>query len=57
MKKKLTMLLSLFFIGIGFLTAQTQVRGTVVDDAGEVVVGASILIKGTDARDRDRYRW
>jgi TonB-linked SusC/RagA family outer membrane protein len=47
MKKKLTMLLSLFFIGIGFLTAQTQVRGTVVDDAGEVVVGASILIKGT----------
>src|SRR5690554_1794715 len=47
MKKKLTMFLTLFFMGIGVLTAQTQVRGTVVDDAGEPVIGATILIKGT----------
>ena len=47
MKKKLTMFLSLFFIGIGFLTAQTQVRGTVVDEEGEPAVGATIQIKGT----------
>ena len=47
MKKKLTMFLSLFFIGIGFLTAQTQVRGTVVDEEGEPAIGATIQIKGT----------
>ncbi|MDR0418102.1 MAG: carboxypeptidase-like regulatory domain-containing protein, partial [Puniceicoccales bacterium] len=27
--------------------AQTQVRGTVVDEAGEPVIGATIQIKGT----------
>lgn len=47
MKKKLTMFLALFFIGIGFLAAQTQVRGTVVDEAGESVIGATVFIKGT----------
>ncbi len=47
MKKKLTMFLTLFFMGIGVLTAQTQVRGTVVDDAGESIIGATIQIQGT----------
>ncbi|MGI6048621.1 MAG: SusC/RagA family TonB-linked outer membrane protein [Petrimonas sp.] len=47
MKRKLCMLLSLFFIGIGIITAQTQVRGTVVDEEGEPVIGATIQIKGT----------
>ena len=47
MKRKLTMFLSLFFLGIGIITAQTQVRGTVVDDTGEPVIGATIQIKGT----------
>ena len=47
MKKKLTMFLALFFVGIGIITAQTQVRGTVVDEAGEPVIGATIQIKGT----------
>lgn len=46
MKRKLTMFLALFFIGIGFTVAQTQVRGTVVDEAGEPVIGATIQIKG-----------
>jgi len=46
MKKKLTMFLALFFIGIGFLAAQTQVRGTVVDDNGEPAIGATIQVKG-----------
>jgi TonB-linked outer membrane protein, SusC/RagA family/TonB-dependent outer membrane receptor, SusC/RagA subfamily, signature region len=41
------MFLTLFFIGIGIVTAQTQVRGTVVDDAGEPVIGATIQVKGT----------
>ena len=47
MKRKLTMFLALFFIGIGIVTAQTQVRGTVVDESGQPVIGATIQIKGT----------
>jgi len=47
MKRKLMMFLALFFMGIGVITAQTQVRGTVVDDAGEPVIGATIQIQGT----------
>ncbi|MBF6627251.1 MAG: TonB-dependent receptor [Proteiniphilum sp.] len=47
MKRKLTMFLSLFFLGMGILTAQTQIRGTVVDVAGEPVIGATIQIVGT----------
>ena len=47
MKRKLTMFLSLFFLGIGIITAQTQVRGVVLDEAGETVIGATIQVKGT----------
>ncbi|MDD4606689.1 MAG: SusC/RagA family TonB-linked outer membrane protein, partial [Dysgonamonadaceae bacterium] len=47
MKKKLMLFLSLLFISIGIATAQTQVRGVVVDETGEPVVGATIQIKGT----------
>ena len=37
MKRKLMMILSLFLMGIGILSAQTQVSGTVVDRSGEPV--------------------
>lgn len=47
MKRKLTMFLALFFVGIGIAMAQTQVRGTVVDDLGEPVIGATIQVEGT----------
>ena len=47
MKRKLIMFLSLFFLGIGIITAQTQVRGVVLDEAGETVIGATIQVKGT----------
>lgn len=47
MKRKLMMFLALFFIGLGVSVAQTQVRGTIVDDAGEPVIGATIQIKGS----------
>lgn len=47
MKRKLIMFLTLFFIGVGLVTAQTQVRGTVVDEAGEPVIGATVQVKGT----------
>lgn len=47
MKKKLFMFLALSFIGIGIMMAQTQVRGTVVDEENEPVIGATVMIKGT----------
>lgn len=50
MKKKVMMFLSLFFMGIGIVMAQTQVQGTVVDDKGEPVIGATIQIKGDATR-------
>ncbi len=47
MKKKTNYVLSLFFLGIGIVLAQTQVRGIVVDEAGKHVIGATIQIVGT----------
>ncbi len=47
MKRKLFLFLTLFFMGIGIVTAQTQVRGTVVDENGEPAIGATIQVKGT----------
>lgn len=47
MKQKLFMFLALFFVGIGLVMAQTQVRGTVVDENGDPAIGATIQIKGT----------
>lgn len=47
MKRRLVLFLTLFFVGIGIVTAQTQVRGIVVDESGEPVIGATIQIKGT----------
>jgi TonB-linked outer membrane protein, SusC/RagA family/TonB-dependent outer membrane receptor, SusC/RagA subfamily, signature region len=47
MRRKLVLFLTLFFAGMGIVTAQTQVQGTVADEAGDPVIGASIRIKGT----------
>ena len=49
MKRKLMLLLTCLFVGIGLATAQTQrVTGTVIsEEDGLPVVGASILVKGT----------
>ena len=47
MKRKLVLFFILFCTWMGIVMAQTQVRGIVVDEAGEPVVGATILIKGT----------
>lgn len=48
MKKKLMLILSCLFLSIGFITAQTtRVTGVVVDDMGEPVIGASVVVKGT----------
>ncbi len=47
MKRKLVLFFILFCTWMGIVMAQTQVRGIVVDEAGEPVIGATILIKGT----------
>jgi len=46
--KRLTFVLACFFISTGLAIAQSkQVTGKVVDESGEVVVGASVVVKGT----------
>jgi len=47
MKRKLFLFFTLFLAGIGILVAQTQVRGTVVDESGEPIIGATVQVKGT----------
>ncbi|MDO5664742.1 MAG: SusC/RagA family TonB-linked outer membrane protein [Bacteroidia bacterium] len=49
MRRKLTLFLSLFLITIGIANAQTRVSGTVVDETGEPVIGATIQVKGRQA--------
>ena len=47
MKNKFKLLFFLFFIGIGISYGQTRITGTVADEKGEPVIGASVLAKGT----------
>ncbi|NLH29563.1 MAG: SusC/RagA family TonB-linked outer membrane protein, partial [Bacteroidales bacterium] len=41
------MFLTLFILGIGWVSAQVRVQGTVVDEAGEPIIGATVVVKGT----------
>ena len=50
MKRKLMLFMSLLFISIGMLTAQITVKGKVVDQFDEPVIGATIQVKGTPSR-------
>ena len=45
--KKLSLVLSLVLFALGFAVAQRTVAGTVSDQKGEPMVGASVLVKGT----------
>ena len=47
MKNKFKLLLLLFCISSGMAFAQTRITGTVVDEKGDPIVGASVQIKGT----------
>ena len=49
MKRKLMLLLACLFVGIGLVTAQTQkVTGVVIsEEDGQPIIGASVLVKGT----------
>lgn len=49
MKKRLTMFLACLFLSLGMALAQTKVTGTVISqDDGEPVIGASVLVVGTN---------
>ncbi|MGB0523100.1 MAG: TonB-dependent receptor [Flammeovirgaceae bacterium] len=43
----LTSLFILFFSGVVAAFAQGKIKGTVVDDEGEAIIGATVVIKGT----------
>jgi len=45
--KRLSLVLSLVLFVAGFALAQKTITGTVTDEAGEALIGASILVKGT----------
>lgn len=45
--KRLSLVLALVLFGAGFALAQKIVTGTVTDESGEALIGASILVKGT----------
>ncbi len=47
--KKLSLVLSLVLFTVGFALAQRTVSGTITDDGGEPLIGASILVKGTSS--------
>lgn len=45
--KKLSLVLMLVVFSIGMMFAQRSITGTITDDSGESLIGASILVKGT----------
>lgn len=45
--KKLSLVLSMVLFVVGFTLAQRTVTGTIVDEEGTPLIGASILVKGT----------
>ncbi|PSR12634.1 MAG: SusC/RagA family TonB-linked outer membrane protein [Bacteroidetes bacterium] len=47
--KKLSLVLSLVLFTVGFALAQRTVTGTVTDDGGEPLIGASIFVRGTSS--------
>ena len=47
--KKLSLVLTLVLFAIGTMIAQRTISGTVTDQSGETLIGASILVKGTSS--------
>lgn len=48
MKKKVILILSCLLLSVGLITAQTtRISGIVIDNAGEPVISASVVVKGT----------
>lgn len=49
MKKRIKLFLFLFFVSSGMIFAQSPIKGTVTDENGEPIVGASVRVEGTNA--------
>lgn len=49
MKKIYLFLFLLMLVGVGSLSAQRTIKGTVTDDSGNPMIGATVLAKGTTA--------
>lgn len=47
MKKKLNFILAFFILGLSFVFSQNQIRGLVVDEMGEPIIGATVQVKDT----------
>ena len=47
--KKFSLVLSMVLFTIGFAMAQRTVVGQIVDQGGEALIGATVLVKGTDS--------
>lgn len=45
--KKLSLVLMMVLFGLGVTMAQRAITGTVTDDSGEPLIGASVLVKGS----------
>ncbi|MFT7606899.1 MAG: hypothetical protein ACI8VT_004502, partial [Saprospiraceae bacterium] len=45
--KQFTLVLMLVLFAVGYGLAQRTISGSIMDDEGEVLIGASILVKGT----------
>jgi TonB-linked SusC/RagA family outer membrane protein len=48
MEKRLTMIFACLFLSLGMALAQTKISGTVVDETGLPVIGASVFVKGSN---------
>ena len=46
--KKLSLVLVLFFCALGTMLAQRTITGTISDDKGEALIGASVVVKGAE---------
>ena len=46
--KRLTLVCSVFLFSIATMLAQRTVTGTITDDTGEALIGASVVVKGTN---------
>jgi TonB-linked SusC/RagA family outer membrane protein len=46
--KQFTLILSMVLLTLSTVLAQKAITGTVIDDAGEPLIGASVVVKGTE---------
>jgi len=46
--KKLSLILVLFFCALGTMLAQRTITGTITDNTGEALIGASVVVKGAE---------